>query len=229
MGEAIARRLSEEGAAVALTYPSPGDSAEPVAADIRQSGGKAIAIQADNSLEHEVRAAVLKTVDTFGRLDILVNNAGIGTVATIEELTVDQFDKIVAINIKAVFVAVKAALPYLREGSRIISTGSIGAISAVFPGMSIYSMSKAAVAGLTRGLARDLASRGITVNTVQPGNIDTDMNPADGQYAPIMNEKIPMGRYGKPIEVAHLVAFLASSQSGYITGSAFTIDGGFTS
>ena len=228
MGAAIGRRLSEEGAAVALTYPTPKDSAEPLAEEIRKGGGKAVAIQADSGVVEDVRSAVAQTVEKFGRLDILINNAGIGTVAPIDELTVDQFDAIIAINVRATFVAVQAALPHLGRGGRIISTGSTGSYFSNFPGMSIYSMSKAAIAGLTRGLARDLGARGITVNAIQPGSVDTPMNPADGPYAPIVSGLIALGRYGKPNEIANLVAFLASDQADYITGALLTIDGGAT-
>ena len=228
MGAAIGARLSSEGVSVALTYPTEEDSADQTAEEIRRSGGNAIAIKADNSNAEEVRAAVARTIERFGRLDILVNNAGIGTVGLIDELTLEQFDKIVAVNIRAIFVAVQAALPHLGTGARIINTSSIGSFFSGFPGMCIYAMSKAAVAGLTRGLARDLGTRGITVNAIQPGSIDTDMNPANGPYAKMMEGRIALGRYGKASEIASMVAFLASAEADYITGASLVVDGGYT-
>ena len=228
MGAAIARKLSSLGAAVMLTYPFEAESAEPVAAEIRRSGGKAQAILADSGNDQQVRAAITETVKTFGRLDILVNNAGVGITGPLDELTMDQFDRSMAINVRGVFVASQEAAKHLQAGGRIINTGSVGSFFSRFPGLTIYAMSKAAVEGLTRGLARELGPRGITVNATQPGSIDTDMNPANGPYAEHMTGMIPLGRYGKVEEVANLVAFLASSEANYINGATVTIDGGYT-
>jgi len=227
-GAAIARRLSADGAAVALTYPVPTDSAEPVAEELRKAGGKAIAIMADNSFEDQVRAAIAATIKEFGRLDILVNNAGIGFAVPVEEMTMEQFDRVFVINVRSMFVAIQEALKHMQPGGRIINTASIGSQFIRFPGLSAYAMSKAAVEGLTRGLARDLGPRGITVNATQPGQIDTPMNPADGPYAPFMTDMIPNGRYGKPSEVADVVSFLASEDASYINGATIAIDGGYT-
>ena len=228
MGAAIARRLSRDGAMVALTYPTPADSAVNLAEELVRAGGKALAIQADSGSEAEVRGAVAATVAAFGRLDILVNNAGIAITGKMEEVTMEQFDRIVAVNIKGIFIAVQAAANHMGAGGRIINTGSVGSHFIRFPGLTLYAMSKAAVEGMTRGLARDLGPRGITVNATQPGSIDTDMNPASGPYASPMLDMIPNGRYGRADEVANVVAFLASAESEYINGATLTIDGGYT-
>jgi len=227
-GAAIARRLSADGAAVAITYPAETDSAEPIAHELRAAGGRAISILADNSFDDQVRAAVERTVEEYGRIDILVNNAGIGFAVPVEDFTMEQFDRMFAINVRAMFVAVQAALPHMSAGGRIINTGSVGSRFIRFTGLSVYAMTKAAVEGLTRGLARDLGPRGITVNATQPGQIDTPMNPADGPYSGFMSDMIPLGRYGKPSEVADLVSFLASPEADYINGATLTIDGGYT-
>lgn len=228
MGAAIARRLSRDGAAVALTYPTRTDSAAGLAAEIGRDGRQALAIQADSGNESEIRAAVATTVAAFGRLDILVNNAGIAIAGPLQEVTMEQFDRMVAVNIRGIFVAAQAAAAHMSAGGRIINTGSVGSHLIRFPGLTLYAMTKAAVEGMTRGLARDLGPRGITVNATQPGSIDTDMNPANGPYAAPMLEMIPSGRYGSVDEVANLVAFLAGNQSDYINGATLTIDGGYT-
>ena len=229
MGEAIARKLASLGAAVMLTFPNGRESAEPVAASIREAGAAAHAVLADSGNDEQMRHAVAETVRYFGRLDILVNNAGIGVVAPLEELTLEDFDRVVSINIRGIFVATQESVKHMSAGARIINTGSVGSFFSRFPGLSLYSMSKAAVEGMTHALARELGPRGITVNAIQPGSIDTPMNPADGPYADAFNGMIPVGRYGKVEEVANLVAFLASSEADYVNGAIVRIDGGYTS
>lgn len=227
IGAAIARRLAADGAAVAITYASSPDAAGAVVAEIESNGGKALALRADSGDADAVKGAVDETVKVLGRLDILVNNAGVVAVAPIQEFSLDEFDRLVAVNVRAVFVAAKAAVLHMGEGGRIITIGSVNADRVPFEGGSVYALTKAAVAGFTRGLSRDLGPRGITANTVQPGPVDTDMNPADGQFAAFVTSSLSVGRYGRTDEVASLVAFLARPDSGYVNGATLSIDGGF--
>ena len=227
IGASIARRLAADGAAVAITYTSSPDKADEVVKSIEATGGKAIAIKADSANSEEVRAAVTRTASDLGRLDILVNNAGIAIITPLEELTEDDFVRTFDVNVRALFVASKEAAKHLPEGGRIIHIGSVNSDSAPFPGLTAYSMSKGAVASMTRALARDLGPRGITVNNVQPGPVDTDMNPATGPFADILRGLMPLGRYGHGEEVAGLVAYLAGPDGGYVTGANLKIDGGF--
>lgn len=227
IGAAIAKRLAREGAAVALTYSASPGLAAAVVKEIEAAGGRAVAIKADSVDVAAVQAAVEATVKTFGALDILVNNAGVGTFVAAEDHTLEDFDRTVAINIRAVFVAVQAAIKHLKTGGRVITIGSCMADRVPFANASVYSMTKAAVAGLTRGLARDLGPRGITVNNVQPGPIDTDMNPADGEMAEFQKSLLALPRYGHVDEVASLVAYLAGPESSFITGTSVTVDGGY--
>jgi len=174
----------------------------------------------------EVRLAA-ETVRTLGRLDVLVNNAGIAVVMPLDQFSLDDFDRMVAVNVRGVFVAAQEASRHMGEGGRIITIGSVNADRMPFAGGGVYAMTKAAVAGLTRGLARDLGPRGITVNTVQPGPVDTDMNPADGPFAEGMKGWMALARYGQGDEIAGMVAYLASPEAGFVTGASLTIDGGF--
>jgi 3-oxoacyl-[acyl-carrier protein] reductase len=226
IGAAIVRRLAEEGAAVAFTYSASSDRAMSLAADIGARGGKAVAIAADSADPDAVKQAVGRTVTDLGRLDILVNNAGILIRSPVGEFDLADFDRMLAVNVRAVFVGVQAALPHLSTGSRIITTGSVVADRAGFPGASVYSMTKGAVAAMTRGLARDLGPRGITVNVIQPGPTDTDMNPDEDTRA-MLRPLMALGRTGKDTEIASLVAYLAGPESSFITGAALTIDGGY--
>jgi len=210
IGAEIVRRLSADGAAVAFTYGSSAAEAEKLVADVTASGGTAVAIHADSGL------------------DVLVNNAGVAYISDVESLTLEQFDRLVAINVKGVFVAIQRALPHLGEGGRIINIGSINAERVPGPGLSIYAMSKGAVAGLTRGLARELGPRGITVNNVQPGPIATDMNPEEGEFADAARQVMALGRYGQPRDIASVVSYLAGPEAGYVTGANWNVDGGFT-
>lgn len=227
IGAAIAKRLAADGAAVAVTYAKGKIKAEEVVREIEGADGRAVAIAADSADAEAVRAAVAQTVEVFGRLDVLVNNAGIATLGALEEFALADFDEMVAVNVRAVFVAAQEAARYMGEGGRIVTIGSVNAERMPFAGGSVYAMTKAAVAGLTRGLARDLGPRGITVNTVQPGPVDTDMNPAEGEFADSLRSLLALNRYGRSEEVAALVAYLAGPESSFVTGASLTIDGGF--
>ncbi|XVS62389.1 SDR family NAD(P)-dependent oxidoreductase [Actinosynnema sp. CA-299493] len=226
IGAAIAVRLAELGADVAITYrTSPGDVVERV----QGLGRRAVAVRADSGDAAAVVAAVEETVAVLGRLDVLVNNAGEFVVGPVEELGVAEFDRTFDVNVRAAFVAVKAALPHLGAGGRVIGIGSNVAERAVFPGFSLYSASKAALVGMTKALARELGPRGITVNLVHPGATDTDMNPADGAVSDVVRGFTALGRYAEPAEIAAAVAFLASDEARYVTGAQLHVDGGFTS
>lgn len=228
MGADIARRLAADGMAVVITFSASKVKAEEVVDAITASGGTALSIQADSGKPADVKAAIARTIEVFGRLDVLVNNAGIAIAGAPDDYSEDDFDRMVDVNVKGVFVAAQAAAPHLPQGGRIINIGSCMSNYAAFPGMAVYTMTKSAVAGLTRGLARDLAPRGITVNNVQPGPVDTDMNPADGEMAKHIIGHLPLGRYGKGNEIAALVSFLAREESGFITGANILADGGMT-
>ena len=227
IGAAIARRLAAAGAAVALTYVSSADQAQAVAKQIDADGGRVLVIRADSADPGAVTAAVEQTVRDLGRIDILVNNAGIFDGGPLEELTVDRADRLWAVNVRAVFVATQAAARHMTEGGRIISIGSALAERTPVPGLTLYAMCKAALTGLTRGLARDLGPRGITATVVHAGLVDTDMNPADGPGAGILRPVTAVGRYGHVDEIAAVVAHLAGEGGRYITGTAVTVDGGF--
>jgi 3-oxoacyl-[acyl-carrier protein] reductase len=226
IGAAIVRRLSHDGAAVAFTYSASEDRANALAAEIKAAGGKALPIKADSADTEAVKQAVAMTAKTYGGLDILVNNAGILKHGMIDEFSLADFDQMVAVNVRAVFVAIQASLSHMREGGRIITIGSVTADRTGFPGASVYGMTKAAVAALTRGLARDLGPRGITVNTIQPGPIETDMT-GDENIRAMVRPLMALGRMGQDTEIASLAAYLASPESGFVTGSALTIDGGY--
>jgi 3-oxoacyl-[acyl-carrier protein] reductase len=228
IGAAIVRRLAREGANVALTYVSKPDAASKTAAAARELGVRAIAVQADSASAEAVMAAVDKTGKEFGGLDILVNNAGIGVFAPVDQLRLEDFDRTFAINVRAVFVAIQAAVKHMKEGGRVINIGSCNADRMPFVGGAAYAMSKAALVGLVKGLARDLGPRGITVNNIQPGPVDTDLNPAKGEFAEMLKKLMALPRYAHGDEIAAMVAYLASPEAGFITGASLTIDGGFT-
>ncbi|WP_353154309.1 3-oxoacyl-ACP reductase family protein [Herminiimonas fonticola] len=227
IGAAIVKRLARDGAAVAFTYVSSPDKANEVVYAIQQNGGRALAIKADSSDATAVRQAIDQAAATFGGIDILVNNAGVLALGTIEDFKLDDFDRTIAVNVRSVFVATQEALRHMGEGGRIITIGSTNADRMPFQGGAAYAMSKSAIVGLTKGLARDLGARGITVNNVQPGPVDTDMNPAEGEFAETLKGLMAIGRYGKTEEIASFVAYLAGPEAGYITGASLTIDGGF--
>ncbi|MFN3402326.1 MAG: SDR family oxidoreductase [Ferrovibrio sp.] len=219
IGAAIAKALAAAGADVAITYSASPDKA---AAVVKEIGGKSIAIKADSADAKAVQEAVAQTAKAFGRFDILINNAGIAD----GDDSLDNIERMLAINSRAPYVAALAAAPLMTDGGRIITISSCLGERVGFPGITLYSMSKAAMTGMTRGLARDLGPRGITVNVVQPGPIDTDMNPADGEAAPAMTALTALGRYGKASEIADTVVFLAGPGASYITGAQINVDGG---
>jgi 3-oxoacyl-[acyl-carrier protein] reductase len=227
IGAAIAKRLASDGAAVALTYAGSKQKAQEVVGDIESAGGRGLAIRADSADASAIVSAVEETARTFGRLDILVNNAGIALVAPIAEFSLDDFDRMVAINVRGAFVAAQAASRHMGEGGRIIMIGSINGDRMPFAGGAPYAMTKAAVAGLTRGLARDLGPRGITVNNIQPGPVDTDMNPAEGPFADTLKGLLVLDRFGRVDEIAAMAAYLAGPEAAYVTGASLNIDGGF--
>jgi 3-oxoacyl-[acyl-carrier protein] reductase len=227
LGAAIAKRLATDGAAVALTYTSSSQKAEEVVRVIKSAGGRALAIRADSADVQAVKNAVTETVNVLGGLDILVNNAGVAALAPIDEFKLEDFDRLVAVNVRGVFVAVQEAVRHMKEGGRIINIGSINSDFVPFTGGSVYALTKAALAGFTRGLARDLGARGITVNNIQPGPVDTDMNPADGPFAAQLKTMIAVQRYGRAEEIAAMVSYLAGPEAAYITGASLKIDGGF--
>ncbi|HVW58667.1 MAG TPA: 3-oxoacyl-ACP reductase family protein [Puia sp.] len=228
IGAAITRRLADEGARVAFTYVRSAEKAETLAAEINSSGGTSIAIAADSADPQQVTDAVDRTVAAFGGLDILVNNAGIYIGKAFEEHTLEDYEQIMAINVRAVYVAAHAAIKHISNGGRIITIGSNMADGSVGPRTTLYTMSKSALQGFTRGLARDLGDKKITVNVIQPGPIDTDMNPANSELADFLRTRLPLSEYGTGEDIGGLVAFLASEEGKYITGTALTIDGGFT-
>jgi 3-oxoacyl-[acyl-carrier protein] reductase len=231
IGAAIAQALADDGADVAVSYAASAAKADEVVAALKKKGVRAAAFKADQGKTDEVRDLVAKVNKDFGRIDILVNNAGVFVLGQVQEQargnSVEDFDRMFAVNVGGVVSAVRAAVPHMSEGGRIISIGSVVGEATPFPGAADYSATKAALLGYTRGWARDLGPKGITVNTVQPGPIDTDMNPDDGDFAAAQKAKTALGRYGTSEEVAAAVAFLASPEAAYITGSVITVDGGF--
>ncbi len=226
IGAAIAKRLAADGASVAVTYAKGADAAASVVKEIERGGGKALAIQADAADAAAVRSAVDRTVGTLGRLDVLVNNAGTGFPKPFEEATQEELDRVIDINVRGVFVATQAALKHMKSGGRIIMIGSCVGERILTPGLVSYSATKGAVKMFTQGLSREVGSRGITVNNVQPGPIDTDLNPASSDWAAPQKAVTALGRYGSVDEVAALVAFVAGPESSYITGANLTVDGG---
>lgn len=227
IGAAIVKRLAKEGANVALTYASSPDRAGQVVKEAEAFGVKALAIQADSADAEAVIAAVERTAVELGGLDILVNNAGVAQMAPIDDFKLSDFDRTFAVNVRAVFVATQAAVKHMKEGGRVINIGSTNAERMPFAGGAVYAMSKSALQGLVQGLSRDLGPRGITINNVQPGPVDTDMNPAEGEFAESLKKLMAIPRYGHVDEIASFVAYLVGPEAGYITGANLMIDGGF--
>lgn len=227
IGAAIVKRLAREGAAVAFTYASSPDKAAGVVRAIEAEGGRALALHADSADATAVQGAIRQAAEAFGGLDVLVNNAGIATMKPLEQFSLEDFDRMVAVNVRAVFVAIQEAARHMGEGGRIVTIGSCNGDRMGFPGGGVYAMTKAAVAGLARGLAHDLGPRGITVNTIQPGPTNTDMNPAGGPNGDFLRSILPLRRFGHVEEIAGMVAYLAGPDAGFITGASLTIDGGF--
>ena len=227
IGAGIVRRLAADGAAVAFTYREAKDPANSLEREIIGSGGQALAVQADSEDPDALRAAISEAVERFGGLEILVNNAGTSHAAPIEEFPLAEFDRIVGVNVRAIFVAIQAAVPHLGAGGRIISIGSVLADRAPISGISVYSLTKAAITGLSRNLARELGPRGITVNTVQLGPVDTDMNPDSGEFADAVKAITAVGHYAQPHDIADVVAFLARPEARFVTGATWNVDGGY--
>jgi 3-oxoacyl-[acyl-carrier protein] reductase len=225
MGAAIVRHLAAEGRPVAFTYVSSPDKAAALVHDIETADGNALAIQADSADAQAVRRAVETAVERFGKLGVLVANAGVLISGTIDQFSVEDFDRMVSVNIRGVFAAIHYAAPHLLDGGRIVTIGSNTAERIGGPGSSVYAMTKAAVAQLARGASLDFAPRQITVNNVQPGPIETDMTADLMDY---IRPKLPLGRIGKADEIADLVAWLTGPGAGYMTGASLTIDGGWT-
>jgi 3-oxoacyl-[acyl-carrier protein] reductase len=226
IGAAIARRLAADGADVAITYERSAERAQGIVQEIEAIGQRGLAVQADSADPSAVKAAVDGAARALGGLDILVNNAGIIKGGALAELTLEDIDATLAVNVRAVVVASQAAAAHMGDGGRIISIGSCLAERVTEPGLSLYSLSKAALIGWTKGLARDLGPRGITVNIVHPGPTDTDMNPSDSPRAEAQRARMAIPRYGRPEDIAALVAFVAGPQGRFITGAGLTIDGG---
>ncbi len=226
IGAGIAKRLAADGASVAITYTKGADAASSVVKEIERAGGKAIAIQADATDAKAVQGAVEKTVATLGRLDVLVNNAGIAVAKKFEDTTLEELDHLIDTNVRGTFVATQAALKHMNDGGRIIMIGSCVGERMMTPGLVPYSVTKGAVKMFTQGLSREVGSRGITVNNIQPGPIDTDLNPAASDWTVPQKANTALDRFGHFDEVAALVAFVAGPESSYITGANLTVDGG---
>ncbi|WP_084663843.1 SDR family oxidoreductase [Pandoraea faecigallinarum] len=228
IGAAVVQRLADEGAAVAFTYHGSEAAAQTLVTRIRNAGAQAVALQVDVADAQALTRAVNDAARQLGKIDILVNNAGVFSMGNIADVPLETFDQLLDINVRAVFVASKAALAHMGEGGRIINIGSCNAERIPFPDLATYAMTKSALVGLVKGMARDLGPRGITVNNVQPGPTDTDMNPASGEFAGGMHDVMALRRHARPEEIAGMVAYVASEEAGFVTGASLTIDGGFS-
>ncbi|MEW2416099.1 SDR family oxidoreductase [Streptomyces sp. NPDC046866] len=226
IGAAVAVRLAEEGADVAISYVHDAEAAAEVVGKIEALGRRALAVRADAGDAEAVAGAVQRAAEEFGRLDVLVNNAGIGVLGPIETLGAADVDRVLAVNVRGAFAAAQTASLLMERGGRIVTIGTCMTQRVPGPGGTLYAMSKSALTGLTKALARELGGRGITANIVHPGPTDTAMNPADGEYAQGQRAMTALGRFGTPQEVAHVVAFLAGDGAAYVTGAEYSVDGG---
>ena len=228
IGAAVVRRLASEGATVAFTYHSSAAGANELVASVEKAGGRAVAVKADVADAAALTNAINETARQLGKIDILVNNAGVLRLGTLDVFTLEDFDATVQVNVRAVFVASKAVLAHMGNGGRIINIGSTNADRMPFAGGAVYAMSKSALQGFVQGLARDLGPKGITVNNVQPGPVNTDMNPEEGEFAASLHGLMAIPRHGKADEIAGMVAYVASPEAGFVTGANLMIDGGFS-
>ncbi|KOX14041.1 SDR family NAD(P)-dependent oxidoreductase [Nocardiopsis sp. NRRL B-16309] len=226
IGAAVALRLAEAGADVALTYVSNEAAANEVVEKIRATGRRALALRADNGDAAEAAGAVDRVVQEFGRLDVLVNNAASFPFVATDDVTPEQLDQVLAVNVQGPFLTTRAALRHMGEGASVVTIGSNVIEHVPFPGLTLYATSKAALVGMTRGLARELGPRGITVTLLSPGPIDTDANPADGPNADGIRSLIPLGRFGRAEEIADTVVHLAGPGGRFVTGTEIHVDGG---
>ncbi|MEJ8824428.1 SDR family oxidoreductase [Variovorax humicola] len=227
IGAAIVRRLAADGATVVFSYAASQGPADELVRSVEAAGGRAQAVRIDSADAAALNAGIDKAAADFGRLDILVNSAGVLLLGPVDQFSLEDFDRTLAVNVRAVFVATKAATAHMKDGGRVINIGSTNAGRMPFAGGGVYAMSKSALVGLVQGLARDLGPRGITINNVQPGPVNTDMNPENGPSAGLMQSFMAIQRHGQPEEIAGMVSYLASPAAAFVTGASLTIDGGF--
>ncbi|MGF6505861.1 3-oxoacyl-[acyl-carrier protein] reductase [Paraburkholderia sp. 32] len=228
IGAAIAKKLAAEGANVVITFEKSVEKANEVVEDIRSRGGKATAIQANSADANDVKRSVAEAREFLGGIDILINNAGIIRVGQFDQMSHEDIDAMLDVNVRAPIIASQTVIPHLGKGGRIITIGSFFANNVDWPGLTVYATTKSALISFTKGLARELGPQGITANLVQPGAIDTDMNPANGDFSSLTKPLIPSGEYGTGNDIANAVAFLASEGASYINGASLTVDGGLT-
>jgi 3-oxoacyl-[acyl-carrier protein] reductase len=227
IGAAIVRRLAADGATVAFTYQSSSSAADALVAEIEAAGGKARALRSDAGDALALARAIDQVAESFGRIDILVNNAAVFRMGPLADFPLEDFDQTIAVNVKAVFAGAKAVQRHMPEGGRIVNISSVNALRVPFGDMAVYAMSKAALGSLTKGLAREFGPRGITVNNVLPGPVDTDMNPADTDFGRSLHGAMAVQRHARPAEIAAMVAWVASPEAAFVTGADLLIDGGF--
>jgi len=226
IGAAIVRRLAQEGAHVAFTYSKSFTDAEKVKASIESIGSTVTAYQADARNPTVMKTLAETIKKDFGAIDILINNAGVWHMGPIGSVSQEEFESIYSVNIESVFALTNAVVPLMRDGGRIVNIGSGLGMRAMYPGVSVYNSTKAAVAMLARSWAQDLAARGILVNAIMPGSINTDMNPDSGEFSEMQKQAVPLKRYGRPEEIAGAVAFLVGPDATYVNGAVLNVDGG---